>query len=207
MRCRAVRHLLPLYAGRDLPGALARCVERHVASCAECAREARAFEADRGRLEALSAARREGDPLGENFWYAIRRELRSDPASPLGRREAGGRALGWGATLARAAAVAATVGLAFVLYGRPRELGGRGPSVPALREARGAREGTVAAIGTRGAAVPAARPFLRQPQPEGGMERVFFAPLAIEESQPLAAPGLEYHIETWRAGEDEELSF
>lgn len=218
MLCRIYGRLLALHAGGDLPAAVGRRVERHVAACRVCARELGALRLARARL--LEAGRRHGagaagaaagepDPLGETFWHAIRRELRSEGlCGPAAAARAPSRS-GAGAGLAhagRAVALAAAVLLAAVLF-LPREAGERNGNGGG--SGGGARDLT-AAHGREGArdlereAMP-----LGRPAGAGAIPVVPAALGAIEESQPIVLPGVEFHIERWGAeeGAAEELSF
>jgi hypothetical protein len=216
MRCSFWSRLAPLHAGGDLPPALGAGVERHAARCAPCARALDALREDRARLlaakaEAPAAAAREPDPLGEQFWHGIRRELRSEglcgpnraerPPLTFRRREVR-RALAL-----RSLAVAASIVLAALLFlprpgpsGAPESVAGPAAAVPPLAMHL---EPTLRPVDASGAGAPG--PYLeRVAVPVSESRRS-----AIEESQPLAPPGVQYHLEGWHASESdrETLSF
>jgi hypothetical protein len=220
MSCRVVRRLLALHAGGDLPAAVAARVERHASACAPCGRALAAHRQDIARLARLRepVGPRLGadgaDPLGDNFWYAVRRELRTEgisrpdaagregiaPPARRGRRQA---------LALRAFAAAAAVLLAALLF-LPRTWTSRpasAPGAPGLDRATG--PGGEGAVALRTVEPPdgavAGGPYIERvavPVAAGGGA-------AVEESQPLAPPAIQYHIEGWRASdtERESLSF
>jgi len=150
MKCKAVSALLPLEAGKDLPETLSGMVAGHCASCARCGAELAAIRESMGPLASIGAARREAeargpaaevdhrlgagasaagkaDPLGDAFWHAIRRDLRSEglvrspgeaarEGAPSGARILRAPVPGGGAVLRRAGMAAAAAILAGVFF-------------------------------------------------------------------------------------------
>lgn len=214
MRCKIVGRMLALHAGGDLPGPLGARVESHVAACAACARALAALREDRRRLGlAAVEAAPVPDCLGENYWYAIRRELRSgglcgpghDPRPAAARRRDDRRALA-----ARSIAAAASIVLAALLFlPRPRSAAPPAPEAPGVARVTAptnlametAEPVALRHIDTTGAGAPG--PYLERVAAPASSRS------AIEESQPFAPPGMQYHLEGWHASETdkETLSF
>ena len=72
--CETIKELIDLYVSGDLSGAEARKVEKHLAGCERCRKEAAAY---RARLEDLSslASERQPDVLPPFFWQGIQKEI------------------------------------------------------------------------------------------------------------------------------------
>src|SRR5437870_3506534 len=121
MKCSFVRRLLPLHAGKDLPRWVGDRVDRHMDACDPCEGEFHALRAARATIRAGLRAAPEPrvETLGDNFWYAIRRQLRSEglvraPGEPAIRRA---RTIGLSREVAfRGLAAAAAVIVAAILF-------------------------------------------------------------------------------------------
>jgi hypothetical protein len=213
MTCSLVARLLPLHAGGDLPGALGRWVEAHAGACAACARELGSLRSamrplgriakEQGRAARVDrdAALARPDPLGDNFWLEIRRDLRSeglvrrpDEVADARRRAPAPRGISRGLAGRALAAAAAAIVAGFVFLPSPIV---RAPDpgdtarldAPIPDMAKLTTDPTAVRAGLRGVSVfPAAMPG------------------ALEETQSFGEPDVEYGLERWRSGADEKAS-
>ena len=113
MRCRKVTKLLPLYEDGGLPARVVEGIERHLADCSRCRREAAELRDALGALRGVPRVR-----VAPEFRRAIIAAVRREAVrSRQGTRE---RVLVWQPVLAPAAVTACVVlgGVAIWLHGQ-----------------------------------------------------------------------------------------
>lgn len=208
MICSVSRRLLPLHAGGDLPAWLDASVGRHAAGCARCRGELSALRTSLASLRSLGEAGARPEPmrLDDDFWYAIRRDLRSQGlvrgfedrrAASLTDSLAPGLApprrwLAQGGHVPRLAWAALAIVAAAVLF-FPRSIGPEngGPGDMAKVDPRSVntpadprRPAELAQLDSADDAADAARPVENW----------------IEETRSFAPPEVEFGLERWGAG-------